>query len=152
MVDVSRLRFQRKGVGIVLSPLEEDVLRILWERRESRVRDIYGVLRKRKRIALTSVAVSLDRLHKKQAVGRRIELGRGGPHYIYFRKVSKPDFEKSIVDAAVNKLIHAFGDVAVTYFDERFGKPTSDTETPAFDTYSKGEERNSRGEKRGEKK
>ena len=121
MVEVVRLRFHRKGVGIFLSPLEEDILNVLWDKQPSRVRDIHKALRN-KDIALTSVAVSLDRLHKKKAVGRRVKTGRGGAHYIYSVKKSREDFEKSVIDSAVNKLIINFGDVAVSYFNDRFGE------------------------------
>lgn len=120
MVNVSRLRLKKKGVGIFLSPLEEDILNVLWTKDDARVRDIYGQLRKRKKIALTSVAVSLDRLHSKKAVGRKVEVGRGGPHYIYYSKNSKQDFERSLIDSAVNKLIDSFGGIALSYFNDRF--------------------------------
>lgn len=105
-----------------MSPLEEDILNILWQKDDARVREIYVSLRKRKKIALTSVAVSLDRLHSKKAVGRKVELGRGGPHYIYTARASKSEFERSLVDSTVNKLIDSFGGVAVSYFNDRFGK------------------------------
>lgn len=122
MVKVNRLRFHKKGVGIFLSPMEEDILHLLWKKESCRVRDIYAQLKGKRKIALTSVAVSLDRLHKKKAVGRKVEVGRGGPHYLYYSLNSRSDFEKSVVESAVNKLITSFGDVAVNYFNERFGR------------------------------
>lgn len=122
MVTVSRLRLHKKGVGIFLSPLEEDIIKILWKKEEARVREIYAGLRKRKQVALTSIAVSLDRLHKKKAVSRRIEEGLGGAHYIYSARKGRKEFERSLIDSAVNKLISNFGGVAVSYFNERFGK------------------------------
>lgn len=107
----------------VLSPLEKDVLDQLWPGKELRVRDIYQLLRKgKKKFALTSVAVILDRLFERGIVDRRIEAGRGGLRYVYFPKKDKGQFEQSVVEDAVNKLIDRFGNVAISYFNERFVK------------------------------
>lgn len=116
---IERIRFKKKNLG-VLSPLETDVLRILWKRDVIRVRDVHKKLGRR--VALTSVAVILDRLYKKKIVSRRIEKGRGGMHYIYSAKVGKNDFAESVIDSTVDKLIDAFGPVAVNYFNERFSR------------------------------
>ena len=121
MVKVNRIRFSENSVA-VLSPLENDVIKILWKNKEMRVRDIYFIIRKKRKVALTSVAVILDRLHEKKIVSRKIELGRGGEHYIYSSCCSQEDFEQSVIDKTVNKLIDKFGPVAVTYFNERFSK------------------------------
>jgi len=120
MVQVNKLRFHKKGVGVVLSPLEERIIKILWKAKKAKVKDIHARLRTD--AALTSVAVSLDRLHRMKAVGRKVETGRGGPHYIYYPAQSQSDFERSIIDSSVNKLINNFGGIAVTYFNDRFGK------------------------------
>lgn len=110
------------GVGSVLSPLEHDVLCALWDNGgEFTVRKLHSML-KGKKVALTSVAVILDRLHDKGFVSRRQEAGRGGIHYIYSANGSKLEMERNIVDSAVNNLLRAFGPVAVNYFDEKFGK------------------------------
>ncbi len=121
MVNVSRISLDKKGLGL-LSPLENDVLRLLWKQEDVRVRDIYNVLRKRRKVALTSVAVILDRLHKKGIVKRRVESGLGGYHYIYSSKADEALFAESVIDKTVNKLIDNYGSVAVTYFNERFKK------------------------------
>ncbi|MBI4174700.1 MAG: BlaI/MecI/CopY family transcriptional regulator [Candidatus Aenigmarchaeota archaeon] len=121
MVKVNKIRFDEKSVA-VLSPLENDVIKILWKRDAMRVRDIYSLLRKKRKVALTSVAVILDRLHEKKIVSRRIAFGRGGEHYIYSSCCSQQDFEQSVIDKTVNRLIDKFGPVAVTYFNERFSK------------------------------
>lgn len=121
MVKVNSIRVSKNSVA-VLSPLENDVLKILWRNEEMRVRDIYKILKKRREVALTSIAVILDRLHEKSIVTRRIGVGRGGEHYIYSPSCSQEDFAQSVVEKTVNRLIDKFGPVAVTYFNERFSK------------------------------
>ncbi len=122
MVEVNKIRFEKTGFESFLSPLEADILRVLWTRRNSRVRDIHKIINKRRKVALTSVAVILDRLHKKKIVSRVAKKGKGGYHYIYSTKVSREHLEHSIIDKTVNKLVDMFGANAVTYFNERFKK------------------------------
>lgn len=87
-----------------------------------KVRDIYDQLRKKRKVALSSVAVILDRLHDKKVVGRAEETARGGTRYTYFPKEDRKTFEKNVVEEAVNNLIASFGSVAVNYFNDRFSK------------------------------
>lgn len=122
MVKLNKLRLDRKGVQSLLSPLETDALLILWKLEKARTREIHRLVKRRKKVALTSVAVILDRLHQKGIVVRTIENGRGGSHYIYSPRFSKQEFEESIVDHTVNKLINNFGQVAANYFYKRFSK------------------------------
>ncbi len=116
---VDKIRFNKRGLGI-LSPLEAEVLKLLWRKDNNRVRDIYNLLKKRRKVALTSVAVILDRLHEKGIASRKSESGRGGYHYIYSAKSSREEFEQSVIERTVDKLIDNFGQNAVTYFNERF--------------------------------
>jgi predicted transcriptional regulator len=122
MVKVDKIRFEKKGVETLLSPLEADILKLLWEKDNVKVKEIYNVLKKRRGVALTSVAVILDRLHKKRLVKRVAEPGRGGYHYIYSPSASQDDFEHSMMEDIVNRLINNFGSSAVNYFNERFSK------------------------------
>ena len=104
----------------LLSPLESDVLGILWPDKSMRVREIHQMLKRK--VALSSVAVILDRLHDKGIVSRSIETARGGVRYLYHPMQDQKEFEKSVVEKTVNRLIETFGSTAVSYFNERFRK------------------------------
>ncbi len=104
----------------LLSPLEGDVLRVLWPDKSMRVREIHARLKEKRKVALSSVAVICDRLHDKGIVARKIETARGGVRYVYYPTQDKSSFEKSVVEKTVNKLIEAFGPTAVSYFNDRF--------------------------------
>ena len=108
--------------GAILSPLEQDILKVIWPDKKMRVRAIYEKLKGKRQLALSSVAVLLDRLHCRSIVGRDVETGRGGVRYVYFPLQDKNGFEKSVVETAVNKLIQKFGSTAVSYFNERFAR------------------------------
>ena len=120
MVEITKFRSDKKGMETFLSPLESDVLNVLIEKKTARVRDIYLILKSERKVALTSIAVILDRLYDKKIVKREVETGKGGLHYIYSVDKSKADFERSMIDKIVNELITNFGDTAVTYFNEKF--------------------------------
>jgi len=106
----------------MLSPLEQDILHVIWPDKKMRVRQIYEKLKGQRQLALSSVAVLLDRLHERGVVGRDQETGRGGVRYTYFPTSDKKNFEKSVVEGAVNKLIEKFGSTAVSYFNDRFAR------------------------------
>ncbi|MBI4895040.1 MAG: BlaI/MecI/CopY family transcriptional regulator [Candidatus Aenigmarchaeota archaeon] len=122
MVKVEKIRFNKKGMNSLLSPLESETLDLLWKKDQAKVKDLHNILKKDRKVALTSVAVILDRLHQKGIVDREIEKGRGGGHYIYSTKSSKEEFEETVIDSTVNKLINTFGPTAVNYFNKRFKK------------------------------
>ncbi len=111
------IRFEKKNLG-VLSPLENNIMEILWKHGDMRVRDVH----KKMDSPLTSVAVNLDRLYDRKLVRRKVETGRGGEHYIYSPSLSEEGFHKSVLDQTVDKLIETFGSTAVTYFNQRFKK------------------------------
>ena len=106
----------------VLSPLESDVLSLLWPNRKLKVRNIYESLKPTRKVALSSVAVILDRLYQKGIVDRQIETGRGGVRYIYFPLKDRRQFENSVIETTVNSLIQKYGEAAVSYFNDRFKK------------------------------
>ncbi len=118
---VRKISLEKRGIEALLSPLEADILRVLWSGGgEMLVRDVHGKLRKNKNVAITSVAVMLDRLHKRGVVSRQAKTGRGGAHYLYSARTDRAGFERSVVESVVNSLISNFGPSAVSYFGERF--------------------------------
>ena len=115
-----RNRFSDELVS--LSPLESKVLAKLTELGAGGTRDIYLGLKDKKKFALTSVAVILNRLYEKGLVSREVKSCRGGIKYLYSVKKDKKEFERSVIDSVLNKLINRFGNSAISYFNERFSK------------------------------
>lgn len=105
----------------VLSPLEANVLKVLWPNKHLRVKEIHTHLKKK--VALSSVAVICDRLHSKGVLKRDIETSmKDCVRYVYSPTQDQQHFEKSVIEKAVNNLIDSFGSTAVAYFNERFKK------------------------------
>lgn len=112
----------RKTNALGLSPTEKAILDVLWRKRNARVREVYKLIKSRFPVAHTSVAVFLDRLYEKKIVTRKIESCRGGYRYLYSPSSSKDEFDRKSLQLAVDSLIDRFGQSAVAYFSERFGK------------------------------
>ncbi len=112
--------FLTKELISALSPLEAEILNSLSPEKEFRVKEIYNKIKRRRKVASSSVPVILDRLHSKELVERRTETCRGGVRYVYSMKKNKAQFEKSLMEDVVNKLIEKFGRSALSYFNERF--------------------------------
>lgn len=140
MVKQNKLGVQPRGLISFLSPLEISILSCLWGKKGLKVRQIHGQMRRpagvKRKIPVSSVAVTLDRLHKSKIVTRKMESGRGGIHYIYSARLSKADFEQQIVERTVNGLLDSFGQVAFAYFNGRFSK--SKSKKPQNEAYSGG--------------
>jgi predicted transcriptional regulator len=120
MVKLNKLNTRNRGLNSFLSPLEMNILSCLWKTDNLKVRQIHKMLGAKRSAPVSSIAVTLDRLHKNKIVRRKIASGRGGMHYIYSSRLSKSDFEQEIVEKTVNGLLTSFGQVAFAYFNERF--------------------------------
>lgn len=84
----------------VLGALEERVMDILWESPPMSVRDVCGAM-KRKRPAYTTVMTTLDRLYRKGLLAR----SREGIAYIYRPAMSRDDYHRRVVEAAMGELV-----------------------------------------------
>ena len=95
-----------------LSPLEQEVMTVVWELNSCSVRDVLERLRKHKQLAYTTVATILQRLYDKGLVNR---IGKGIA-FLYSPKLSKESYSITIARSFINKFITSFGDVAITSF------------------------------------
>ncbi|MCK5346157.1 MAG: BlaI/MecI/CopY family transcriptional regulator [Candidatus Heimdallarchaeota archaeon] len=93
-------------------PLELRILQIMWELESATTREILNVLTQERDIALTTVSTTLDRLHKKKLLSRRIKRGKGGIFYRYRVKITKDEFELRISQDLSTQLTETYGDTA----------------------------------------
>jgi len=116
----------RRDLRFVLGDLESIVLRQLWETgRPISVKDFQAIVTKRRPVAVTTVATTLDRLHRKGLVSR--ELAReGGPHYLYKPRMTEEEFRYAVVDGVMEALLGSFNDVTVAYLARKIGAGRKD--------------------------
>jgi predicted transcriptional regulator len=94
-----------------IGDLESRVLAVLKEKGPATAGDVLEVMRERREVAYTTISTTLDRLYKKNLVGRKALRGPGGTKYLF--SVSGDDRLKSrIVERTLDRLTNAFGDTA----------------------------------------
>ncbi|KKQ52354.1 hypothetical protein A2865_00310 [Candidatus Woesebacteria bacterium RIFCSPHIGHO2_01_FULL_39_17] len=97
-----------------LGPLEQEVMDCIWKEKEVTVSDIHACLKKRRKIAYTTVMTIMTRLTEKGFLTRKME----GKAYIYSPKKTKEQTAKGVVKKIVNSLVDQYGHEAVTAFTD----------------------------------
>ncbi len=116
-LNVEKIDLGEKGMEQFLGSLETDVMECLWKKKNSTARDIYACL-ERKDIASTTIVVTLDRLHSKGLVARKVERGKGGLHYIYSPRMSKADLGERLSVLIARNMVSTFGPAVASYFSK----------------------------------
>jgi len=117
---ISQYSVGKKELQAILGPLEASVLETIWNfKRPVTVREVYEKLKKKKKIAYTTVMTVMDRLYNKGLLDRKIEKGRGGLLYVYWSKFEPQNFKKSVVQEVLDSLMENFGDMVISCLIER---------------------------------
>lgn len=95
-----------------LGPLELTIMQLMWENHSSTVREIYEMLSKKRKIALTTVSTTMNRLFKKGLLTREIQTGKGGLFYNYKVKETKKGFENKLSKNLANQIVKSYGNMA----------------------------------------
>lgn len=117
-LEISNVRLDRSGLKTIVSGLEEDLLNFLWKNGPSTVRTIYESIGRQRGLALTTMAVTLDRMYSKGLTKRELSKGRGGLKYIYSAGASREEIGKSLARTIVKRLSSTFGSSFVSYFNK----------------------------------
>ena len=79
---------------------ELEILQILWERKESRVKEVHEIINSRKNIKYTTILKLMQIMHEKGILDRRQE----GKSHIYFPLVQKEDIQEKFLDKILNSV------------------------------------------------
>jgi predicted transcriptional regulator len=94
--------------------LEADVLRVVWDKGEVTVRDVYEALREQRRIAYTTVMSVLRNLAAKGL----LEQDRTQAAYVYRPKVTDEEVARGILDALVDKIMGGRTEPLIDYLQQ----------------------------------
>ncbi|OGD81605.1 hypothetical protein A2572_04475 [Candidatus Collierbacteria bacterium RIFOXYD1_FULL_40_9] len=97
-----------------LSPLEQEVMVVVWKLKKCHARDVVKKFEKVKPLAYTTVATLLDRLYKKGMVKRKSE----GNVFVFSPKSSSEEYSKKIAKSFFNNFFDSFGESAIVSFAE----------------------------------
>lgn len=101
-----------------ISELEQQTMNIVWMLKKCSVRDVLTRLNTRKKLAYTTVATLLQRLHKKGLVNRN------NKHLtlLYSPKMSKELYGRQLAEQLTNDFLKSFGDTGIASFAESIDK------------------------------
>ena len=105
-----------------LSPLEQEIMTIVWELKKCSVRDVMEQLNREKKLAYPTVATLLQRLFEKGLVQR----GSRGTVLSYIPKVSKELYSKRTAKSFMRTFVSSFGETAIASFAESIDKLPKD--------------------------
>lgn len=107
---ISSMRIIQKS----LSPLDQEIMNIVWECNSCTVREVLVQICKEKELAYTTVATILTRLCEKGLLKRS---QRSSVVY-YSPKISREDFSKNVAGSFFTNFLQSFGDTAIASFAE----------------------------------
>jgi predicted transcriptional regulator len=94
--------------------LEADVLRVVWDKGEVTVRDVYEELRRSRRIAYTTVMSVLRNLATKGL----LDQDKSQAAYVYRPKVTDEEVAHGILDALVDKIMGGRREPLIAYLQQ----------------------------------
>ena len=108
-----------RPVATTLTPHELDIMKLVWEREEATVRDVYEALRARRRIAYTSVLTMMNVLERKghlrkRAEGRSFVYQAARPRGQVVRAMVREFVQRVFNGAAETLLVHLLEDRRLT--------------------------------------
>lgn len=112
MVKVDRINISNEGLTKFFSPIEAQIMKVLWENNELMTSEIT----KKTNIPLSSVAGTLDRLVKADFAQRRVENQGQRVRYIYSATTTADNAATAITTRILDSLVDTFGAVAIENF------------------------------------
>ena len=100
---------RREGLRTVLSPLESEIMAIMWREKRATARTIYTLLKSKHSVNRSTVNVILGSLRKRGLLTSSVSKGRGGLKYVYKVKISRGKFEREVVGKVLDSLFESFG-------------------------------------------
>lgn len=110
----------KKDIRKVLGDLEATVMEATWQLEKGDVKAIHRRVNQEKKVAVTTVATILDRLHKKGLVKRRL-LTTYSLRYEYSPALSKAEFETAVVRDVFKGLLETFEETTIYYLVNELG-------------------------------
>jgi len=101
-----------------LGELEQQIMDIVWEQKNCSARDVLTKIERDKKLAYTTIATILQRLHDKGLLTRKES--RAG--HIYSPKVSRENYTKNVAKSFLKNFINSFGDTAIASFADSIDK------------------------------
>ena len=103
----------RKKISQALGYLEADIMEIIWNLESASVRQVFSRLKKKRKVAYTTIMTVMSRSAEKNILKRKLDTTGA---YIYHAIQNKQAFLATTSKKAINALLSEFGEVAVAQF------------------------------------
>ena len=110
----------KRDMTKVLGDLEAEIIEALWTLKQGNVKEIFREVQVRRKVAITTVATVLDRLHEKGLVERELKKSQS-LYYEYRQAFTKTEFERSVVESVIKGLFETFGSSTISYLVDQAG-------------------------------
>ena len=102
----------KEGLQTVLSPLEAEIILILWREKRATNRTVQTLLKSKTKSKRSTVNAAMKSMCERGLLSSSISKGKGGLKYVYKIKVSRTRFEKDVVEKVVDSLLNSYGRTA----------------------------------------
>ncbi len=107
----------KKGLRKILGDLEAEIMEIAWKDQDFLVRDIYEILKRRRKIAYTTVMTVMSRLADKGLLVKK----KQRQAYVYNAAASRDEFMQSTLKQIINGLLDDFATPVMSQFVDLVG-------------------------------
>lgn len=97
----------------LLSDLESEIMEVVWKSGSASVRDVLLEMKKKRKIAYTTVMTVMSRLFEKKVLKRKMN---GSGAFVYEAISEKEEFIKQRSQKIIRGFLKEYGDVAVAQF------------------------------------
>lgn len=105
---------EARGARHVLGELQTAIMELLWREAELTVNEVEDRLRRRRKIAHTTVQTVLDRMHRKGYLTR----AKQGKAFVYAPRYTRAEFERGIAQEVLSALLGQSTEPALSTFVE----------------------------------
>lgn len=113
---------RKQGVQTVLSPLESDVMTIMWREKRATARTVHTLLKSKHSINRSRINAIMNSFCKRGLLTSSVCKGRGGLRYVYKVKISRRRFERAVVDKVLDSLLESFEKTSKKLMREKLGR------------------------------
>ena len=109
----------RQGLQTVLSPLESEVMGIMWREKSATARTVYTLLKSKHSVNRPTVTSAMNSLCKRGLLKKTISKGRGGLRYVFKVQISRGRFEREVVGKVIDSLLESYRKTAKKQMREK---------------------------------
>ncbi|MBU2476291.1 BlaI/MecI/CopY family transcriptional regulator [Candidatus Micrarchaeota archaeon] len=118
-MELHKIDFEKKGLNSLIGKLESDIMDALWDKEKATCREVFDEAGEKNDVAYTTITVTMDRMHSKGLIERKIHKGKGGLIYTYSPKYSRKELSEEVSDKFVSFLKDTFGSSSVAYLRKK---------------------------------